>query len=357
MFKILLFPLSLLYGLAVLVRNKLYDWKILRSIEFDIPVICIGNLSAGGTGKTPMIEYLVVLLGEFYKVGTLSRGYKRKTTGFLSVGEDSTAEQVGDEPLQLKRKFPNTLIAVSEDRMMAIPEMLAEDPELQVILLDDAFQHRTVKAGLNILLTSFDTPFYNDQLLPSGRLRECRNNASRADIIIVTRLPDQIAETEKSVIRKQIECYSPAPVFFSSLNYGKVYSLFDSSVAQLEVVNSRSSLLLLCGIASPAPLIHYLNGQGCTIHPMIFPDHYYFRETDLNDLLTKWNAISDDKKVILTTEKDAARLIRFKDWFTQRLLEVWVLPVEHKFSEDDKNQFNKLIFDFLKKNNPADFIN
>ncbi len=356
MLKILLLPFSLLYGLAVFIRNKLYDWKIFRSTEFDLPVICVGNLSAGGTGKTPMMEYLITLLQEFYKVGTLSRGYKRKTTGYLSVREDSIAEQVGDEPLQLKRNFPDALVSVSEDRMMAIPEMLYENPDLQIILMDDAFQHRSVKAGLNILLTAFDSPFYKDWLLPSGRLREFRNGASRADLIVVTRSPEQITEAEKSDIRKQIKCYSSAQVFFSILNYGKIYSLFNSTITQLQMADSKMEILLLCGIANPTPLIRYLNSQGSNVHPMIFPDHYYFREKDLNNLLLKWNSINAEKRIILTTEKDAMRLMGLKDWFTQHHIQIWVLPVEHKFSEDDKNQFNKLIFDFLKKSNSTNNI-
>lgn len=351
--KILLFPFSLLYGFVVFIRNKFYDWGIYKSIEFDIPVISVGNLSAGGTGKTPMMEYLIMLLNEFYKIGTLSRGYKRKTTGYLSVKEDSTAEQVGDEPLQLKRKFSSIPVAVSEDRMMAIPEMLYENAELQVILMDDAFQHRSVKPGLSILLTPFESLFYKDWLLPSGRLRESRSGATRADVIAVTRSPEQITEAEKSDIRRQIQCYSSAPVYFSSLYYGKLHSLFNSTVTYPQTELAGTQVLLLCGIAHPAPLISYLNSQDCKVHPMVFPDHYYFREKDLNHLFLKWNAIHAEKKIIITTEKDAARLMGFKDRLTEYHIEIWVLPVEHKFSEDDKNQFNKLIFDFLKKSNSA----
>jgi len=347
--RFLLIPFSLLYGIAVFIRNKLYDKKIFGSTEFDIPVICVGNLSAGGTGKTPMIEYLVSLLNEFYKTGTLSRGYKRRTTGFLIANENSTAEQAGDEPLQLKKKFPDTLVAVGEDRMLAIPEMLATEPELQVILLDDAFQHRSVKAGLNILLTPYDSPFYNDRLLPAGRLREQKSGAERADIVIVTRTPESAEESSKQKVKREINCYTSAPVFFSGLKYGKAYPLFNNGEKQLTISDFKSPVILFCGIAHPDSLINYLKNQDCIVHPILFPDHHFFTQNDLEKLLQLWNRIQTEKKIILTTEKDATRLAGFKDWFTENKPDVWVQPVKSEFQENDKNQLNKLIFDFLKK--------
>jgi len=247
LFKILMAPISLLFGMGVSVRDFLYRMGLLKGVEFNIPVISVGNLSVGGAGKTPHIEYLIRLLKDYINVSTLSRGYKRKTKGYLKVRPNMNAEQVGDEPLQFKRKFPEIMVAVGESRTFAIPQMVLDQPNLQTVLLDDAFQHRSIKPGLNILLTEYSHPFTRDYLLPSGRLREWRSAYERADIIIVSKCPPQLAEAEKEVFRKEIKPFPHQKLFFSYYDYYPAYYMFNPKyVVKLE---PDVDVLLVCAIA------------------------------------------------------------------------------------------------------------
>jgi tetraacyldisaccharide 4'-kinase len=293
----LLFPFAILYGFITSLRNYLYDKGILKSYSFDIPVIAVGNLSVGGTGKTPQIEYLIRLLSPKYKVATLSRGYKRKSEGFVLADADSNAEILGDEPFQYFKKFPNVQVAVDADRKNGIEQLLNQKEKPEIVLLDDAFQHRKVKAGFYILLTSYGDLFSDDFLLPAGNLRESSNGAKRANVIIVTKCPSGISEEEQEFIKKRIGLN--LPVFFSTVSYDeKVYN--DSETLAVSEVKSTPKILL-AGIAKPKPFFDYLKSEADEI--MTFPDHHHFSESEIVDI-----KIKAKDKIIITTEKDFVRL-------------------------------------------------
>ncbi|MEK8179610.1 tetraacyldisaccharide 4'-kinase [Flavobacterium buctense] len=293
----LLFPFAILYGFVTSVRNYLYDKGILKSYSFDIPVIAVGNLSVGGTGKTPQIEYLIRLLSPNYKVATLSRGYKRKSEGFILADANANAAMLGDEPFQYYRKFPQIQVAVDADRRNGITQLLAQKDKPEVILLDDAFQHRKVKAGFYILLTAYDELFCDDYLLPTGNLRESRNGAKRANMIIVTKCPPNIPDLAQENIKKKIGL--DMPIFFSFVDYDdKVYNQSSS----LEVAKVKlQEKLLLAGIAKPKPFFDYLQSDNDVV--MTFADHHHFTESDILNI--KSQAIDT---IIVTTEKDFVRL-------------------------------------------------
>ena len=226
-FRFVLFPLSIIYGFVIWVRNKLYDKNILKSASFNFPVICVGNLSVGGTGKTPMVEYLIRLLKTEYKVATMSRGYKRKTKGFAIANNNTTALDIGDEPMQFYKKFPDITVSVAEERLVSIPQLLHDKPNTNVIILDDAFQHRQVKAGLNILLTEYRDLFTRDFILPAGNLRDLKSSYKRADIIVVTKCKSHLNEEEKSQIIKEIKPLAHQKIFFTKIEYASPYHLFN----------------------------------------------------------------------------------------------------------------------------------
>ena len=293
----LLFPFAILYGFITSLRNYLYDKGILKSYSFAIPVIAVGNLNVGGTGKTPQIEYLIRLLSPDYKVATLSRGYKRKSDGFVLADSTSNAEILGDEPFQYFKKSPNIQVAVDADRRNGIEQLLKQNEKPDIILLDDAFQHRKVKAGFYILLTAYDDLFCDDYLLPTGNLRESRIGAKRANVIIVTKCPANINKEEQERIEKAIGV--DVPIFFSRVSYDdKIYSSNDSlDVSKVKLIQK----MLLAGIAKPKPFFDYL--QADTDEIMTYPDHHHFKESDI--LTIKSRAID---KIIITTEKDFVRL-------------------------------------------------
>lgn len=293
----LLFPFAILYGFITSLRNYLFDKGILKSHSFAIPVIAVGNLNVGGTGKTPQIEYLIRLLSPKYKVATLSRGYKRKSEGFVLADANADAETLGDEPFQYYKKFKNIQVAVDADRKNGIEKLLHQTEKPEVILLDDAFQHRKVKAGFYILLTAYNDLFCDDFMLPTGNLRESRNGAKRADLIIVTKCPSNIEKQEQERIEKAIGL--DMRIFFSSIDYDdRVYNGTESlSVSEVKSM----SKLLLAGIANPKPFFNFL--QADTDEIMTFPDHHHFSESEIINIKNKVN-----DKIIITTEKDFVRL-------------------------------------------------
>jgi len=302
----LLFPFAIVYGLITLLRNYLYDKGILKSYTFDIPVIAVGNLSVGGTGKTPQIEYIIRLLSPNYKVATLSRGYKRKSEAFVLADENSNAEILGDEPYQYYTKFPNIQVAVDADRKNGIEQLLSQSAAPEIILLDDAFQHRKVKAGFYILLTSYDDLFCDDFMLPTGNLRESSNGAKRANLIIVTKCPPSITLSEQEEISKKLRRTflrkddKSVIIFFSFIDYDdKVYNA-NESVAVNDLKSTPK--ILLAGIAKPKPFFDFL--QADTDEIMVFPDHHHFSESDIITIKNKAN-----DKIIITTEKDFVRLV------------------------------------------------
>jgi tetraacyldisaccharide 4'-kinase len=246
-FRYLLLPVTWVYGSIILLRNKLYDKNILKSSSFNFPVICVGNLATGGTGKTPMTEYLIRLLKDKYKTATLSRGYKRKTVGFAIADTGTTALEIGDEPMQFHQKFPDITVAVGEERVVAIPQLLHERPDTELIILDDAFQHRQVRAGLNIILTDCNNLYTRDLILPAGDLRDVRSSSKRADMIIVTKCRADLSETERNAIIKEINPSNRQTVYFTTIVYGRSYHLFTRETLD---ISADCGILLVCGIAS-----------------------------------------------------------------------------------------------------------
>ncbi|HVZ24933.1 MAG TPA: tetraacyldisaccharide 4'-kinase [Sediminibacterium sp.] len=342
-FRVLLLPVALVYGAVVILRNWLYDKNYIKSASFNFPLICVGNLSMGGTGKSPMTEYLVRLLRPHYRIATLSRGYKRKTSGYVLAGPDTTALELGDEPMQFHLKFPDVAVASCEERIVGIPHLLQDVPDLQAIILDDAFQHRSVRAGLNILLTEYANPYSYDFFLPTGDLRDQRSSAKRAQIIVVTKCPyDLSAERREELIRD----LRPAPhqqVFFTTIEYGTPYHIIQHQDEWL--ITPRDEVLLVCGIANPKPLKEYLHAKTHTYYQQDYSDHHIFSIDDLREIQKRFENIPSRDKMILTTEKDAVRLVKFAEELRQ--MPLYVLPIRHFFLFNEAERFHQLILDFI----------
>lgn len=343
--KILLAPFSLLYGIGVSIRNGLYNRGLLKGVEFNVPVISVGNLSVGGAGKSPHIEYLIRLLKDYIDVATLSRGYRRKTKGFLTVHTGMTAEQVGDEPLQFKRKFPDIRVTVSESRTFAIPKIMMDNPDTKAVLLDDAFQHRSVKPGMNILLTEYSRPFTKDFLLPSGRLREWRSAYERADSIIVTKCPLAITEEDKTRMIEEINPLSHQKIYFSYYGYQQPYFILNP-LYKLSL-NKDMDVLLISAIARTDYLVSYLEEQVNSVRVREYEDHHYFTKYDVGQLKADFDRMESDKKVIITTEKDAMRLELHRPYIIQNRMPIWAIPVEVRFHFDEGPLFDEDIRQFL----------
>lgn len=345
LFKILLAPISLLYGLGVSFRNWAYRNGWLKSISFNLPVISVGNLSVGGAGKTPHVEYLVRKMLPYLNVATLSRGYRRKSKGFILLNASHNAEQVGDEPLQYFRKFPGLTVTVAEERALAIPQIVAAKPDLQLVILDDAFQHRAVRPGLNILLTQFSQPFTRDYLLPSGRLREWRSAYNRADTIIVTKCPADLDQETAAQLRAEIDPQEGQSLFFSYYAYGQPYYMLDQRY-RLQM-DAEVDVLLICAIANTRYLIEYLQGQAKSVHTLEYEDHHYFDRQDLGNLLRRFKQLDSKRKAIVTTEKDAARLELHRDFLREQRLPIFVLPVQVRFHFEQEREFDMEVQNFL----------
>lgn len=346
--KYLSLPLAILYGVVVWLRNKFYDWKIFSSIGFNVPVICVGNLTVGGTGKTPHIEYLIELLGHRYAIATLSRGYRRRTQGFRLATENSDARELGDEPFQFKTKYPFIEVAVAEERMTAIPLLLQQKPWIQTILLDDAFQHRTVKAGLNILLTDYGRLYTRDYIMPFGLLREGRSAASRAQIIVVSKCPETMQLDEKTAILREIAPLPNQQVFFTSIRYDQIYPLLDSDF----VPDSSYTVLLVTGIANPQPLIQRYKKEFQRVFSLPYPDHHYYTYDDLEEMRETFEKIEDSKKIIITTEKDAGRLRLLRDKLRPMQLPIFAQKIGTDFLFGEEQGFVESIESFLETHYP-----
>ncbi|MFT3701569.1 MAG: tetraacyldisaccharide 4'-kinase [Agriterribacter sp.] len=346
--RVLLFPVAIVYGAVVKLRNFLYDKEIIKSTNFNFPVINVGNLSVGGTGKSPMVEYLIALLVPTYKVATLSRGYKRKTRGYILARENTTAIDLGDEPMQFHLKFPEVAVAAGEERAIAIPQILFDKPETDVIILDDAFQHRAVTAGFNILLTDFNHLFYKDFFLPTGNLRDSRSRYKKADVIVVTKCSDAITKEDKKKISNRINPLPHQLVFFTKINYGTAYHIITKEKIKL---NKQTAILLVCGIANPVSLKKYIAERVASVEGIYYRDHYIFRIDDLKHITNRFNKMTGKHKIILTTEKDAVRLMKFEAVLKDTPL--YILPIETSFLFDGMQQFNvavkRFINDFKEK--------
>ena len=342
-FRYLLFPFAFLYGIIVWFRNWLFDKNILKSSAFNFPIICVGNLAVGGTGKTPMVEYLVEMLQANYKTATLSRGYKRKTKGFAIANEKTTAIDIGDEPMQFHQKFPAITVAVGEERLVAIPQILHQRPETEIIILDDAFQHRSVQAGLNILLTDYKNLYTRDLMMPAGDLRDVKLSRKRADIIIVTKCMSDLSVEEKDSITKEIAPLPHQHVFFTEIIYGQPYHLFNKQKVNM---NLATDVLLVCGIANPKPMMEFLTTHVHGYDMIRYPDHHIFTIDDLTEMRKHFEKLAFPNSIILTTEKDAVRLEKFVNELSDYPL--YVLPIKHRFLFNETATFEGLIIGFIK---------
>lgn len=348
-FRILLLPFALVYWLVISIRNWMYNKKILHSTSFALPLICIGNLSVGGTGKSPMVEYLVRLLKDKFKVATLSRGYKRRTRGYALANETSDALDIGDEPMQFHIKFPDVPVAVGEERLDAIPQLLHDRPKTQVIILDDAFQHRAIKAGLNILLTDCNNLFTRDFYLPTGDLRDLKSEYKRAEIIIVTKCNPDLSVIEKQNLIKEINPGPEQSVFFTAIQYGQPYHMLTRTGFSF---TNNTEVLLVSGIANPKPLKTMLEKYSKTYHMLQYPDHRIFTIDDLKEIRKKFMSIDSVDKIILTTEKDAVRLVKFNSEIAGWPL--YVIPVRHHFLFGEEGRFGQLVIDFIQRSGQAE---
>jgi tetraacyldisaccharide 4'-kinase len=342
--KILLFPISIAYGCVIRVRNFLFDKKVLRSVNFDLPIICVGNIAVGGTGKTPMVEYLLKLLSsQNSRIATISRGYKRKTKGFFIADSETTSKEIGDEPMQFHTKFPNVNVCVGEDRVNAVKQLLRLKPDTETIILDDAFQHRKIAAGLNILLTDFNQPFYRDCFLPSGNLRDQRRSADRADTIIVTKCPADLSNEDKNKIINQLNAANQT-VFFTTIKYGNPYHISNS---ERLVMNEQTHYLLVHGIANATSLKNYISLFDENFDEIKFGDHHHYTLSDVRKIIATYQ--THKNAVIITTEKDAAKLKNFSDEFSA--LPLYVLPIEIFFLFKEQEKFDSLIKNSISRFN------
>lgn len=344
--RLLLLPFSILYGCIGAARNFFYSVGILPSKKFNLPVISVGNLAAGGTGKTPQIEYLIRLLNDKYPVATLSRGYGRKTSGFIYVSENSTSFEVGDEPRQFKLKFPAIPVAVDTSRVRGIKKLGQDHPELRAVLLDDAFQHRAVKPAISILLSDFSKLYNKDQLLPTGTLREFKSGASRANIIIVTKCPANLSPIEKRCLTRDMDPLAYQQIYFTSISYGEPIPLLDNK--SIATITAATHIVLLTGIVNPDPLITYISVKTKNITHIEYPDHHEYSIVELVKLKQQFENISTKHKIIITTEKDAMRIDKEGLLEVVQGLPLFYIPIETIFLFDEGEAFNKQILDHVK---------
>ncbi len=334
---ILLYPFTWIYRLLTDFRNHLYNIEYRKSFAFEVPVINVGNLTVGGTGKTPHIEYLIRLCKEKYPLATLSRGYGRRSKGFLLADAQSNATMIGDEPMQFYKKYGSEItVAVGEERAFAIPQILFERPNTQLILLDDAFQHRRVRPYLNILLCDYHRPFYQDHPFPAGRLRESRRGAKRADIVIVSKCPDDLSEKARAEIKQEILAYAQpgTPIFFSGIRYGAPVPFAQQQTSR--AVHSLQSVILFSGIARPEPLEAYVQENFQLLKHFRFPDHYPYREADIEKILQYGISQDTHHQAFLSTEKDYVKLLspEFRPIWQGKPF--YYLPIEIYFLEEEE---------------------
>lgn len=345
--RLLLFPFSFIYALGVVIRNLAYDYGILKSRKFRIPIISVGNLTVGGAGKSPMAEYLVLLLKDRYKLATLSRGYGRKTRGFVEVTINSTSKEVGDEPRQFKQKFPEIAVAVCESRIEGIKNLNQVN---EIIVLDDAYQHRSVRPGLSILLFDYTSLFNFQWFLPTGNLREPLSGRKRANIIVVTKTPANLDSLERKRMISRVNPFPHQHVFFSYLVYKKLRLFENETVLRdLKSLTPQTQVLLLTGIANAVPLVNELNRYTTQIQHHHYSDHHNFSTENISKLVAEFHNLKEEDKLIITTEKDIQRLKpRAIKWLLKDL-PVYFLPVEVKIHEPDEATFNNLIQEYVTK--------
>ena len=345
----LLAPVSWLYAAALYSRHKLYDWGILKSKSFSVPTICVGNLSFGGTGKTPHTEYLIKLLKDKMNVAVLSRGYGRKTTGFLLADENSTFSDIGDEPLQYHTKFNNITVAVDEDRPDGVSKLMRQENLPDVILLDDAYQHRKIKPGLNIMLTEYYNLYKKDMLTPAGNLRDIKYAARRADIIIVTKSPRVLLPYDKRDVISVLNAKPYQQIFFTYIDFQELKPV--NETAKRTILRDMKSVYLFCGIANPYPLEDHLKRKYNTLITNYYEDHHGFTSTDIDTILDGFESVIGKNKIIVTTEKDLMRLTDSSSLNRFDNVPLFTIPIEMRFNDkDEEDTFKNLIFNYVGKN-------
>jgi tetraacyldisaccharide 4'-kinase len=341
--RYLLFPFSLIYASITSIRNLAFDYGIFKSQSHNIPIICIGNLSIGGSGKTPHTQYIINLLKHNYKVAILSRGYGRNSSNLHYVEVNSSPNQVGDEPLLIKQNHPDCLVVVEKNRNKGVKQILKDFPEIEIILLDDGFQHRWIKAGFNILITACYSPYYQDYLMPVGNLRESKKGAERAQVIIISKTPEQSNATEKKGVISKLNLFAGQTAYFSHIEYSKWKCINTNNELQNDKIYS---ITLVTGIANAQPLVSHLQKVGHSIHHLEYADHHKYTKNDIANILSKYDKDSSAKKLILTTEKDAAKLREFESEFTDKNL--YYIPIEIAFEESER--FEKQLLNYVTKN-------
>jgi tetraacyldisaccharide 4'-kinase len=341
--RILLFPFSLAYWLVIFIRNTLYKYKIFQSVSFPFPIICVGNISAGGTGKTPMVEYLLQRWNKQYQMATISRGYKRKSTGYVLANTTTTAMEIGDEPMQFFTKFPLVTVVVGEERLLAIARLLQHKPTTQLIVLDDAFQHRAVNAGFNIVLTDYNNLYINDWYLPTGNLRDEKRSIKRAQVVVVTKCPTNLSVNEKNTLVSKINPVLPKQVFFTSIRYGQPYQLISREQYNID---KEVTVILVSGIANPLPLQQWVRNCSKNCVEMSYADHHLFSEADLKNIEQTFKSIAADRKIILTTEKDAVRLQQFAVRFSNAPW--YAVPIHIEWLFNGASAFDNLVQHFIE---------
>lgn len=344
-------PFSWIYGLGVNIRNILFEIGLLKSRSFNIPIISVGNITVGGTGKTPHVEYLIELLKDQFNVAVLSRGYKRKSRGFVLATSQSKVTEIGDEPYQMKLKYPDVTVAVDKNRCHGIEQLMDDRvaKDIDVILLDDAFQHRYVKPGVNILLVDYHRLIIYDTLLPAGRLREPLSGKNRADIVIVTKCPSTLKPMEFRVLTKAMELYPYQQLFFTSIGYKDLIPIYCGDNRPLASIKPNENILLLTGIASPKQMIVDLEPYSKNITSLEFEDHHQFKAKDI-ELINETFAAMPSPKCIITTEKDSARIFGLEGLSDEVRHNIYALPIEIKFIEEQEELFNEKIIGYVRKN-------
>lgn len=346
-----LLPFSWLYGIGVGVRNAMFDLGILKSRSFKVPVISVGNITVGGSGKTPHVEYLIRLLSKKSQVAVLSRGYKRKSKGYVLAGKDTTMSEIGDEPYQMHRKFDGIYVAVDKDRCHGI-ERLTSDEETKdtdVILLDDAYQHRYVKPGINILLVDYHRLIIYDKLLPAGRLREPMSGKTRADIVIVTKCPKDLKPMSFRVLTRAMSLFPYQHLYFTCLEYGEITPLFPEGRKGINDIGEDTNVMLLTGIASPEQMEKDLKSKYNSITPLRFSDHHQFDEKDVETINQAFSEMPSPKAII-TTEKDSTRLEGLEGLSDEVRKSLYVIPIEVKVMLDQEEKFNDTMTNYVLKN-------
>ena len=332
---LLLYPISKIYGVVMAVRNKMFDYGILKQQEFDIPIVVVGNIAMGGTGKTPHVEYIVESLLGKYNIGVLSRGYRRATKGFVLASPQSRPEDIGDESYQIYRKFgPDITVAVCEKRADGIRQMREINPTLNMIILDDAFQHRYVKPSVSVILTEYNRPVFNDKILPYGRLRESARALNRADMVVVTKCPIDMKPMHYRLFEENLKLFPFQKLYFSRYNYGHLVPIFPDEVTDIPALDSLrpdNSVLVITGVANPKPFVRFLRRNKAKVKLKRFTDHHNFTSSDMEEISRLYDEMPGTDKYIFTTEKDAVRILN-NPYFPHRLKKsIFYIPIKVKF--------------------------